>query len=447
MDGTTLTVCAYTLGCKVNVYDTEKMMEQFKLAGFAKVPETERGADVYVVNTCSVTAMADKKSRQAIRRAKRENPQAVIVVCGCFAQLSPQQALDIGADLVIGRDDKERAAELTLEFIGERRPRDYAPVAEEAQKDLAPAQKDLAPAQEDLAPGDRTRAYVKIQDGCDNYCAYCVIPYARGRARSRPISGIVDEVRGLAERGYKEIVLTGIHVASYGKDLSDGDLQTLLPLAAGVDGIERVRFSSVEPLLITEEFCETLSRLPNICDHFHLSLQSGCDATLTRMRRRYNTSQYREAVERLREAYPDAGITTDIIVGFPGETDEEFEQSRSFAQSMDFLKIHVFPFSPKKGTAAALMPQRVIDGVKKARADRLLRLSESLGLAFKTKYIGKHLKVLFEDEVTPGVFAGYSTNYINVRACSPVCDPRGRIGIARPTDVFTNYVKADILRL
>jgi threonylcarbamoyladenosine tRNA methylthiotransferase MtaB len=406
-------------------------MEQFTLTGFRAVDETERGADVFVVNTCSVTAMADKKSRQAIRRARRENPDAVIVVCGCFAELSPQESISTGADLVIGRNERERVAELTLAFMRERRPVDGM-VSTDSHDEQAQA--------------GRTRAYVKIQDGCDNYCAYCVIPIARGRAISRPISETVSGVRTLAARGYREIVLTGIHIASYGKDLTNGNLRTLLPLVAGVDGIERIRLSSVEPLLITREFCETLSRLPNICDHFHLSLQSGCDATLGRMRRRYDTAQYSEAVGLLRETYPDVGITTDIIVGFPGETDEEFDKSFEFAKSTGFSKIHVFPFSPKKGTVAASMPNQIANAVKKERADRLLKLSGDLSSAFKKQYIGKHLKVLFEDEATRGVFEGYSTNYISVRASAGLCDPRGQIKAVRVTDVFAGYATADILQ-
>lgn len=399
-------IAALTLGCKVNMYDTEAMLELFKQKGY-EVVDFDKHADVYIINTCTVTNFGDKKSRQMIRKANKENPDAIIVACGCYSQVAPEEVAKVeGVNLILGTKDRLKIVEIVENYNKEKGT--YSQVSDIMEERLF----------ENLnvsSLSERKRAYLKIQEGCDRYCTYCIIPYARGPVRSRLESEILEEAKRLAVCGYKEIVLAGIHVASYGKDLKEGDLLSILKKVNEIEGIERIRFSSVEPTIITKEFLETIKNMPKICDHFHLSLQSGCDKTLKRMNRRYTSEEYENAVSLLRKYYPDVGITTDIIVGFPGETEEDFKESMKFAERVRLSKIHVFPYSPKTGTKAALFENQIENSVKSERVKEMSALSERLQKEFIESFIGKRLHVLFEEEKEDGFFEGHSTNYINVR--------------------------------
>ena len=327
-------VAFYTLGCKVNQYETEAMIELFEHAGYEHV-QSEEYADVYVINTCTVTHMSDRKSRQYIRRVKKKNPNSVIAVVGCYSQVAPEEILDIEeVNLVMGTNDRRHIVE-KVEAVT---CNDKVSTVDDIMKVKEFEEIEIT------QTNGRTRAFMKIQDGCDRFCTYCIIPYARGRVRSRDLDNIVEEVKLLASKGYKEVVLTGIHVASYGKDIKDKEVKLLDVIKAvnEIDGIERIRTSSVEPILFTDEFVEEISKMDKVCPHFHLSLQSGCDATLDRMNRRYTTAEYREIVERLREKMPDVAITTDVIVGFPGETNEEFKQTYEFLKDIELSQMHIF---------------------------------------------------------------------------------------------------------
>lgn len=341
-----------TLGCKVNQYETNAMIEQFMEKGY-EIVEFEEKADVYIINTCTVTNMADRKSRQMLRRVKEMNEEALVIACGCYAQVAKEELEKIPEiDLIYGTNEKNKMAEYVEEYINS---------VEDKRKQKKEVVTDVMYQKEFLDFGttsytEKTRAVIKVQDGCDRFCSYCIIPYARGHVRSRKIESVVKEVSKIAEEGIKEVVITGIHIASYGKDFKEKkELIDLLEEINKIEGIERIRLGSIEPTLITEEFLKRLTKLEKICDHFHLSLQSGCDQTLKRMNRRYTTEEFRKSTELLKKAYPNVALTTDIIVGFPGETEEEFEKTYQFLKEIDFYKMHIFKYSQRKGTKAAVM--------------------------------------------------------------------------------------------
>lgn len=397
-----------TLGCKVNLYDTEAMAELFTEKGY-EVVDFEEYADVYLINTCTVTNLGDKKSRQMIRRAKRINPNSVVVATGCYAQVASEEVAKIeGINIVIGTKNRSEIVETVENYVAENG------VVNNVSDIMG--EKEFEPLQISKLT-NRTRAYIKIQEGCNRYCTYCIIPYARGPIRSRKPEEVIEEVKKLAENGFKEVVLTGIHVASYGLDLGNITLADIIEKVHSVDGIERIRFSSMEPLAIDNEFVARMSKLPKVCDHYHLSLQSGCNRTLKRMNRKYNAEQYAEACERLRNAFPNVAITTDIIVGFPDETEEDFKESLAFAERMKLDKIHTFPYSPKKGTPAAKMKNQISGDVKSQRSKEMIALSDKMNIDFLNNNIGKTVPVLFED-MENGFWQGHTTNYIKVLAKS-----------------------------
>ena len=393
-----------TLGCKVNLYDTEAMAELFTEKGY-EVVDFEEYADVYLINTCTVTNLGDKKSRQMIRRAKRINPNSVVVATGCYAQVASEEVAKIeGINIVIGTKNRSEIVETVENYVAENG------VVNNVSDIMG--EKEFEPLQISRLT-NRTRAYIKIQEGCNRYCTYCIIPYARGPIRSRKPEEVIEEVKKLAENGFKEVVLTGIHVASYGLDLGNITLADIIEKVHSVNGIERIRFSSMEPLAIDDDFVARMAKLPKVCDHYHLSLQSGCNRTLKRMNRKYNAEQYAEACERLRNAFPNEAITTDIIVGFPDETEEDFKESLAFAEKMKLDKIHTFPYSPKKGTPAAKMKNQISGDVKSQRSKEMIALSDKMNIDFLNNNIGKTVPVLFED-MENGFWQGHTTNYIKV---------------------------------
>ena len=393
-----------TLGCKVNLYDTEAMAELFTEKGY-EVVDFEEYADVYLINTCTVTNLGDKKSRQMIRRAKRINPNSVVVATGCYAQVASEEVAKIeGINIVIGTKNRSEIVETVENYVAENG------VVNNVSDIMG--EKEFEPLQISRLT-NRTRAYIKIQEGCNRYCTYCIIPYARGPIRSRKPEEVIEEVKKLAENGFKEVVLTGIHVASYGLDLGNITLADIIEKVHSVNGIERIRFSSMEPLAIDDDFVARMAKLPKVCDHYHLSLQSGCNRTLKRMNRKYNAEQYAEACERLRNAFPNVAITTDIIVGFPDETEEDFKESLAFAKKMKLDKIHTFTYSPKKGTPAAKMKNQISGDVKSQRSKEMIALSDKMNIDFLNNNIGKTVPVLFED-MENGFWQGHTTNYIKV---------------------------------
>lgn len=400
-------VASHALGCKVNQYESEAIAELFAERGY-EIVGIDEPADIYIINTCTVTNFGDKKSRQLIRKVKRLNDGAVVAAIGCYAQTAPEEIKNIdGVNLIIGTKGRKDIVDLVESYIPEMGVLcTVGEISKEREFEHLSINK--------LA--DRTRAYLKIQDGCSQFCSYCIIPYARGPIRSRDPKDIMDEVHTLAENGFKEIILTGIHVASYGKDLKETSLLDVIRQVQSTEGIERIRFSSVEPNLITRDFAAQLSQMNKVCSHFHLSLQSGCDRTLKRMNRKYDTAAYAEAVGILREYFPDVALTTDIIAGFPGETDEDFEESINFAERIGFSKIHAFPYSPKKGTPAVAMQDQIQNSVKNERTGRLIALSDAMGDKFIEGFIGKVMPVLYEQEISENLYEGYTENYIRVTA-------------------------------
>lgn len=394
-----------TLGCKVNLYDTEAMIELFAKNNY-EIVDFDEYADIYVINTCTVTNLGDKKSRQMIRRAKRLNPQSVVVATGCYAQVAPKEVEAVeGINIVIGTKERSKVVEIIESYSLDMG-------VENVVSDIMGEHEFEKLSVKKLR--DRTRAYLKIQEGCNRFCTYCIIPYARGPVRSRKPEEVVAEVKELAKNGFKEIVLAGIHVGSYGVDLENMGLIDIIKQVHNIEGIERIRFSSIEPKAITEEFVSEIKNMPKVCDHFHLSLQSGSDTTLKRMNRRYSTEEYFEAVQRLRAVFPDVAVTTDIIVGFPAETEEEFIESCEFAKRVRLSKIHVFPYSPKKGTPAAKMKGQLSNDIKSARAKRLIEISNNLNGEFMSGMLGKEFAVLFEQEIEKNVYEGHTTNYVKV---------------------------------
>ena len=401
-------VAFHTLGCKVNQYETEAMEELFEQSDYEVVGD-EEVADVYVINTCTVTNMSARKSRQFIRRAKKLNEDSVVAVVGCYSQVSPEEIKDIdGVDVIMGTSERNRIVALCEEA---KNLNEKINVVKNAR--------DLDEFEEINVSNidSMTRAYIKIQDGCNQFCSYCIIPYARGPIRSREVSDIIDEVTNLASLGFKEVVLTGIHVASYGKDLEDMNLGKIIDEISKIEGIERIRLSSVEPSIITDEFMETILKSGKVCDHFHLSLQSGSNGVLKRMNRKYTREEFLERVDTIRKYMPKAGITTDIIVGFPGETDEEFEETMDLVKKVKFSRIHVFKYSPREGTPAAKMKDQIHGEIKNERSAKLIELGEELAEDFSKELIGKNIEVLFEEEVE-GFIEGYTSNYMRVKVKS-----------------------------
>lgn len=398
-------VASHALGCKVNQYESEAIAELFAQKGY-EIVDIDEWADIYIINTCTVTNFGDKKSRQLIRKVKRQNPEAVVAAIGCYAQTAPEEIKNIeGVNLIIGTKGRKDIVDMVESYVPEMGVvSTVGQIAKEREFEHLTISK--------LA--DRTRAYLKIQDGCSQFCSYCIIPYARGPIRSRDPEDIMDEVKLLAENGFKEIILTGIHVASYGKDLKGVTLLDVIKRVQEQEGIERIRFSSVEPNIVTEEFASELSKLDKVCDHFHLSLQSGCDRTLKRMNRKYDAAGYERAVEILRKYFPNVAITTDIIAGFPDETDEDFEKSLEFAKKIGFAKIHAFPYSPKRGTPAAVMPNQILNAVKNERTSRLIEASDRMADEFIKSFEGRVMPVLYEREIEHNIYEGYTTNYIRV---------------------------------
>lgn len=374
------TVSFYTLGCKVNQYETNAMEQQFIKNNYEIVENTQK-ADIYVINTCTVTNMAERKSRQMLRRVKEINPFAVLVVCGCYAQVAKNELEQIPEiDIILGINEKNEIVQIVENYMEKMAEQDKR--SQEAEIDDVSKQKEFLDFG-DVTYTEKNRAVVKVQDGCNMFCSYCIIPYARGRIRSRKIESVVSEIEKIAKEGIKEVVITGIHVASYGKDFDNENtskkirLIDLLEAINKIDGIDRIRLSSLEPTIVDEEFATRLSKLDKICDHFHLSLQSGCDETLKRMNRKYTTQIYRDAVATLRKYYPEASFTTDVIVGFPGETDEEFAKTYEFLKEIDFYRLHVFKYSPRRGTVAEKMPNQIDGNKKEERSNKLIELSNS----------------------------------------------------------------------
>lgn len=401
----------HNLGCKVNAYETEAMQQMLKNAGYEIVPFTEC-ADVYVVNTCSVTNMADRKSRQMLHKAKKENPDSIVVAVGCYVQTSAEQAkTDEAIDILIGNDRKHELIEL-LEQYEKMQEKNDSLICVKDISHLEEAYEELHLEQ----TAEHTRAFLKVQDGCNQFCSYCIIPYARGRVRSRRMKQVAEEVKKLADNGYHEIVLTGIHLSSYGID-HDENLLSLIQKVHQIDGIERIRLGSLEPGIITEEFVQSLIELPKVCPHFHLSLQSGCDETLKRMNRKYDTDSYAKKCALLRKYYEHPAITTDVIVGFPGETAEEFEETRDFLEKIHFYEMHIFKYSRRKGTRAASMEHQVPEEIKSERSGVLLELSETMSKQFREYYIGKETEALLEEPFFyegKSYYIGFTNEYVKV---------------------------------
>ena len=404
-------VSFYTLGCKVNQYETNAMAQKFKESGYEIVDMNNDISDICIVNTCTVTNMSDRKSRHSLRRVKEKNPSAIIAAVGCYAQVAKNDLENMPEiDIVLGNEEKANIVQYVEKFI-------------ENEKKLIEIE-DIATKKEfedmgQITYTEKTRAFIKVQDGCNQFCSYCIIPYARGRVRSRNAESIIKEITQIAQNGIKEVVITGIHVASYGRDFgNENGLIELLEKINEIEGIKRIRLGSLEPKIITEEFMQRLSKLEKICHHFHLSLQSGCDATLKRMNRKYTTSEVKEIIERLRRYYDDVMLTTDIIVGFPGETEEEFETTYQFLKQAKLYKMHVFQYSPRKGTRAAVMPNQIDGNIKEARSKKLIELSNENQKMYNQQLVGKEVEVLFEDkEVEDGItyFRGHTQNYVLVK--------------------------------
>jgi threonylcarbamoyladenosine tRNA methylthiotransferase MtaB len=400
-------VAFYTLGCKVNQYETEAVSGLFERGSYEIVDFGEK-ADVYVINTCTVTNLSDRKSRQMIRKAKKVNENSIVVVIGCYAQTAPDEVSKIpGVNLIIGTKDRSKILEYIKEF---EEGKNQVNVVHDIMRTW-----DFEELKVDSYK-DRTRAYLKIQEGCSQFCSYCIIPYARGPIRSRLPEEVLDEVKRLTKAGFKEIVLTGIHLASYGKDIKDTSLLDILRRVHEVDGIERIRLGSLEPMTITDEFIEIAKGLTKLCPHYHISLQSGCDKTLKRMNRRYTTGEYRKVVELIRKNIDDVAITTDVMVGFPGETEEEFQETYGFLKEIALAQMHVFKYSPRKGTPAATYNEQVSPEKKEERSNILIELSKQNIFKFNEGHIGAIIPVLFEQEVkgNRGLIEGLTANYIRV---------------------------------
>lgn len=398
----------HNLGCKVNSYETQAMQQMMEEAGYEIVPFGEGKSDVYIINTCSVTNMADRKSRQMIHRARKLNPDALIVATGCYVE-SAKELLDEDIDVVIGNNEKSRLLDILTGFLQENQSNCLEDMGKVSNYDEMKLTK----------PEEHTRAYVKIQDGCNRFCSYCIIPYVRGRIRSRAMDDIVSEITAISDNGCKEIVLTGIHLSSYGLDSKDSEttLIDIIEKINTINGVERIRLGSLEPRIVTEEFVSRLRKCEKVCPHFHLSLQSGCDTVLKRMNRKYTVDEFYSGVELLRKYYDNPAITTDVIVGFPQETDEEFDLTVKFLEKVCFYELHVFKYSRRKGTVADKMPGQIPENIKNDRSSILLELDERLSGEYRRAYVGKTVKVLLEEEMQmfgKSYMVGFTDSYVKV---------------------------------
>lgn len=407
-------VALHNLGCKVNAYETEAMQQMLEAAGYEIVP-FEPGADIYVINTCSVTNIADRKSRQMLHKAKKMNPDAIVVAAGCYVQADTKKAeADASIDIIIGNNKKQELIPILESYrTGHQKTTECVDINHTKEYENLEIDR----------TEEHTRAYLKVQDGCNQFCTYCIIPYARGRIRSKKTEDVVNEVKRLAASGCQEVVLTGIHLSSYGKERPEDqeNLLTLIQAVHQVDGIERIRLGSLEPGIITEEFAAAISSLPKVCPHFHLSLQSGCTTTLKRMNRCYTAEEYREKCEILRKYYPAPALTTDVITGFPGETEEEFEESRSFVDSIHFYETHIFPYSKREGTKAAGMPDQLTEQVKKERSRILIALGKEHQREYMEQFLGQEKEVLFEEQQTvegQEYWTGHTMEYLKIAVIS-----------------------------
>ncbi|MBQ3485102.1 MAG: tRNA (N(6)-L-threonylcarbamoyladenosine(37)-C(2))-methylthiotransferase MtaB [Clostridia bacterium] len=428
------TVAFHTLGCKVNQYDTQAMLEKFRAAGYEVVP-FEAAADVYVINTCTVTGTGDKKSMQLTRRLRREHPESAIVLAGCLAQRKGAELLETGAKLIIGTQHRDQVVELLEKAITD------GPVSAVNELNAATPFEELTITTQD----EHTRATLKIQEGCNNHCTYCIIPSVRGPIRSRSLDNIREETKRLVAAGYTELVLTGIHLSSYGKDLGDGStLLDAIRVVHEVEGVQRIRLGSLEPTIATVEFSKALAAMPKVCAQFHLALQSGSNTVLARMARRYNMTMYMQAVANLRAAFPMAAFTTDVLTCFPGETEAEYEETRQVIRDVGYAKIHVFPYSPREGTKAAVMPGQLTKAVKERRTRELIALGEETAAAYQAQWVGKESTVLIEEKIG-GLWHGYTPEYIPVTiADCPACIP-GRIVTVRLTNPTAEGMTGEII--
>ncbi len=444
-------VALHNLGCKVNGYEMEVMQQMLQENGYKIVPFDEQ-ADIYIVNTCTVTNIADRKSRQMLHRAKKMNPDAVVVAVGCYVQTGEETVeKDEAIDLAIGNNRKKELVAILENYLSERETRmaDTQENAEEAMKRYA--KKDIIDInhtdeyEEMTLTGsmEHTRAYVKIQDGCNQFCSYCIIPYARGRVRSRKEEDVLAEVEGIVKQGYQEIVLTGIHISSYGIDRGEAGLLQLIEKLNQVEGLKRIRLGSLEPRIITEEFARRMSELEKLCPHFHLSLQSGCDETLRRMNRHYTTGEYLEKVELLRRYFENPAITTDVIVGFPGETEEEFAVTEKFLEQVHFYEMHIFKYSKRQGTRAAVMEHQLTDAEKTKRSNRLMQLEHKMSEEYRRSFIGSEVEVLFEEEkeIDGCIYqTGHTRQYIKV-----VKQTRENLSNCIVKGTITGFLQEDIM--
>lgn len=400
-------VAFVTLGCKTNQYETDALMDIFYKNRY-EVVDFDDFSDVYVINTCTVTNVSDKKSRQMIRRAKKSNPDGVVVVVGCYAQISPDEVSAIeDVDIVIGTDSRNSIIQYINDYTAGQTSKPYV-IVEDIMKISIFEEMSVS------SITTHTRAFIKIQEGCNQYCSYCIIPYARGKVRSRTLEHIVDEITALTQKGYKEFVLTGIHIGSYGLDFDNISLIDLLEAIQKIDGVVRMRLGSIEPRLITDSFIERIKTLDKLCDHFHLSLQSGSDSVLKRMNRKYTSNDFYEAVQKLRNIYENPSLTTDIIVGFPGESDDEFAETETFVEKIGFSEIHVFQFSKREGTPAATMSNQIEPVIKKNRSEQLIALAKTCGDTYKKQFLGKILEVLVEERKGQSII-GHTKNYLKVQ--------------------------------
>ena len=396
-------VALHNLGCKVNAYETEAMQEMLENHGYEIVPFKE-GADIYIINTCTVTNMADRKSRQMLHRAKKLNPDAIVVATGCYVQAQEENGqVDECIDIIIGNNKKKDL----IEILENHTPKSVIDINHTKEYEEMHLSK----------TAEHTRAYIKVQDGCNQFCTYCIIPFARGRVRSRAKEDVIREVTDLANNGYQEVVLTGIHLSSYGVDLEGENLLSLILAVHELEGIQRIRLGSLEPRIITEEFAKTISELPKMCPHFHLSLQSGCDETLRRMNRRYTSEEYYEKCQLLRKYFDNPALTTDVIVGFPGETEEEFEKSRAFVDKVNFYETHIFKYSKRQGTKAAVMEGQVPEQIKTVRSNIMLEMDEKKRAEYEKAFVGREVEVLFEEKITKNdacYWVGHTKEYVKI---------------------------------
>lgn len=409
-------VALHNLGCKVNSYEIDVMQQMLQKNGY-QIVEFEQKADIYIVNTCSVTSIADRKSRQMLHKAKKHNPDSIVVAVGCYVQTGTEDILkDEGIDLAIGNNKKKDLVNILEQFLKEKGMHTEDKTLHNTTIiDINHTKEYEEMTLEQTA--EHTRAYIKIQDGCNQFCTYCIIPYARGRVRSRKKEDIIKEIKGLVKRGYKEVVLTGIHISSYGTDFGQAGLLDLVQSIQEIEGLHRIRLGSLEPRIVTEEFAKGLSELSKVCPHFHLSLQSGSLNTLKRMNRHYTPGEYLKGVEELRKAFVNPAITTDVIVGFPGETEEEFEETKEFLENIRLYEMHIFKYSIRKGTIAAKMPDQVPDQIKAERSDILLEMEEKLSREYREIYIGQEVAVLFEEEkeiLGESYQIGHTSQYVKV---------------------------------